>query len=214
MCLRPTRKALKLYIIGKYYQCSQQIETSQLICIANQLTDFRSSDRRNYWKFRKFHRKTLGLESLYNKVAGLQVCNFIKERLQHRCFPVKFEKFLRTTFLKNICERLLLSFFFMIIWILTLNGFLSQKNDIVLVLILDFEHVGKYLFTENIKIHLNNVSGHCLVSLFLTWRKYYQLSKSPLIWSRLVKSMTWGRTEISNKLFLKFFPSLRGKVLS
>ena len=27
---------------------------------------------------------------------------------QHRCFPVKFAKFLRTAILKNICERLLL----------------------------------------------------------------------------------------------------------
>ena len=46
---------------------------------------------------------------LFNKVAGLQVCNFIKKRLQHNCFPVKFVKFLRTHILKNICKRLLLS---------------------------------------------------------------------------------------------------------
>ena len=31
-----------------------------------------------------------------------------KKRLQHRCFPVKFAKFLRTIILKNIGERLLL----------------------------------------------------------------------------------------------------------
>ena len=48
------------------------------------------------------------LESLLKKVAGLQVCNFIKKRLQHRYFPVKIAKFLRTITLKNICERLLL----------------------------------------------------------------------------------------------------------
>ena len=29
-------------------------------------------------------------------------------RLQHKCFPVKFAKFLRTLILKNICEWLLL----------------------------------------------------------------------------------------------------------
>ena len=40
----------------------------------------------------------------FNKVAGLQA-NFIKKRLQHRCFLVKFTKFLRTSFLKNICKR-------------------------------------------------------------------------------------------------------------
>ena len=35
-------------------------------------------------------------------------CNFIKKRLQHRCFLVKLAKFLRTSIFKNICERLLL----------------------------------------------------------------------------------------------------------
>ena len=49
------------------------------------------------------------LEFLFNKVAGFQVYNFIKKSLQHRCFPVRFAKFLRTTILKIICERLLLS---------------------------------------------------------------------------------------------------------
>ena len=47
-------------------------------------------------------------ESLFDKVEGLQPCNFFKKRLQHRCFPVKFAKFLRTPILKNICKRPLL----------------------------------------------------------------------------------------------------------
>ena len=34
------------------------------------------------------------LESLFNKVAGLKACNFIKKRFQHRCFPVNILKFL------------------------------------------------------------------------------------------------------------------------
>ena len=33
------------------------------------------------------------LESLFNKAAGSQPCNFIKKRLQHRCFPVKFQNY-------------------------------------------------------------------------------------------------------------------------
>ena len=52
------------------------------------------------------------LEFLYNKgvlrkykVSG----SFIKKTLQHRCFPVKFVKFLRKPILKNICERMLLT---------------------------------------------------------------------------------------------------------
>ena len=52
--------------------------------------------------------KTPVLESLLNKAAGVQACNFIKKRLQHGCFPVKFAKFLRAPILKNIYERLLL----------------------------------------------------------------------------------------------------------
>ena len=30
-----------------------------------------------------------------------QACNFIKKRLQHRCFPMKFTKSSRTPFLQN-----------------------------------------------------------------------------------------------------------------
>ena len=50
-------------------------------------------------KFHNFHRKTPVLdilESIFNKVAVLQGCNFIKNRLQRRCFPVNIAKFLRT----------------------------------------------------------------------------------------------------------------------
>ena len=63
--------------------------------------EFRSSHRR-------FSQKTPALESHFYKVASLQACNVIKKDLLHRCFPVKFEKFLKTHILKNICERPLL----------------------------------------------------------------------------------------------------------
>ena len=43
------------------------------------------------------------LESHFNKVAGHQPCNFISKGPQHRCFPVKLAKFLRTPILKNNC---------------------------------------------------------------------------------------------------------------
>ena len=35
---------------------------------------------------------------------GIQASNFIKKRLHHGCFPVKFLNFLRTPILENICE--------------------------------------------------------------------------------------------------------------
>ena len=47
-------------------------------------------------EFLKFDRKAPLQESLFNNVAGLNACNFVKKRLQHRYFPVKFAKLLRT----------------------------------------------------------------------------------------------------------------------
>ena len=35
------------------------------------------------------------LETLFNKATGLQACNFMKKRLEYRCFPVNIAKFLR-----------------------------------------------------------------------------------------------------------------------
>ena len=76
-------------------------------------TLFRSSHRRYFIescpeKFCNIHMETPVLESLFNKAAALQVCSFIKKKLQRRCFPVIIGTFLRIHILKNICERLLL----------------------------------------------------------------------------------------------------------
>ena len=44
-------------------------------------------------KFRYIHRETSVLESLFNKVAGLVACSFIKKWLEHmQCFPVNIAK--------------------------------------------------------------------------------------------------------------------------
>ena len=72
---------------------------------------------RKFEKFRKFHRKT-PVGSFLNKIAGLRACNFIKKILQHKCFPVKFAKFFKNTFLyrtplvaaSELLERLRLGF--------------------------------------------------------------------------------------------------------
>ena len=48
------------------------------------------------------------LESLLNEVAGPQACDFIKKRLQHRCFPVNIVKFSRTSFFTEQLRWLLL----------------------------------------------------------------------------------------------------------
>ena len=59
-------------------------------------------------KYCNIQRKIPELESLFNKAAGLETCNFIKKGLQLRCFPLNIAKFLRTFILENICEQRLL----------------------------------------------------------------------------------------------------------
>ena len=67
-----------------YNASIQKLSLSSLIFLLEVFSKKRCSE-----KFHKFHRKTPVLESL-------QACNFIKKRLYHRCFPVKFVKFWRT----------------------------------------------------------------------------------------------------------------------
>ena len=53
-------------------------------------------------------KKRCSYRTSVSKSLFLKACNFIKRRLQHSCFPVKFRKFLRKPILKNNCKRLLL----------------------------------------------------------------------------------------------------------
>ena len=48
--------------------------------------------------FANFTRKHLCWRSLFNKTAGLKAWNFIKKRLQHKFFSVKFAKLFKNTF--------------------------------------------------------------------------------------------------------------------
>ena len=48
------------------------------------------------------------LEPLFNKVSGLHACNFIKNRLKHRCFPVNTTKSFRAAFFIEHLRWLLL----------------------------------------------------------------------------------------------------------
>ena len=93
-------------------------------------------------ELRQSHRKTPVLESFFNKATDLRACSFIKKRLQHGCFPVKFAKFLRTSILKNICERLLLKISTLQ---KTIHRFLSQ-NMIFIIISITFE-VLKFLLS-------------------------------------------------------------------
>ena len=59
--------------------------------------------------FSKFTGKHLCQRLFFNKVAGLGPPTLLKKSLWHRCFPVNFAKFLRTTFLQNTSGQLLLN---------------------------------------------------------------------------------------------------------
>ena len=77
----------------------------------NSSTIFRSSHWRCSIKkailkhFVIFAGKHLCWGLFFNRVAGHQTCNFIKERLQHRYFLANITKFIRPI-LKNFCKRL------------------------------------------------------------------------------------------------------------
>ena len=62
-----------------------------------------------FLKILQYLQETPMSESVFNKVSGLQACNCIKKRLQQMLF-VNIVKFLRTSILKKICERLLLKY--------------------------------------------------------------------------------------------------------
>ena len=100
---------LKIIVVGRY--------TTRLDC---EFTDsftyildlpklwikiIRSSRQEVFYKkdvlknFAKFREKHLCQSLFFNKVAGLRSATLLKKRLWHRCFPVKFAKFLRTPFL-------------------------------------------------------------------------------------------------------------------
>ena len=59
--------------------------------------------------FAKFTEKHLCQSLFFNKVADLRSAALLKKRLWHRCFPVNFEKFLRTPFIIEHLRWLLLS---------------------------------------------------------------------------------------------------------
>ena len=57
--------------------------------------------RSSFLKLCNLHRKTLVLEPFFNKVADLHASNFIKKRLQYRCFPMNIVKFLKNTYFEE-----------------------------------------------------------------------------------------------------------------
>ena len=70
---------------------------------------FRSSRSQMFFKkdllknSSNFPRKILCWSFFLTKAMGLRPVILLEKRLQHRCFPVKFAKLLRTPFFQNTC---------------------------------------------------------------------------------------------------------------
>ena len=93
LILRKFSQSFKLYFHAVYDIC----RSSHRRC------SVRKSVLRN---FAKFTGKRLFQSLFFNKVAGLKPVTLLKNRPWHRCFPVKFAKFLRTLILRNTSRRL------------------------------------------------------------------------------------------------------------
>ena len=62
------------------------------------------------------------MEFFFDKVPDLQACHFIKKRLQHRCFPMKFAKSKEHLVLQNTSGGwLLLKYFVRILLVLAMR---------------------------------------------------------------------------------------------
>ena len=96
--------------------------------------------------------ETAVLEPLSNKVVGLDTWNFIKNRFHHRCFPLKFVKFFRTSFLTEHLQQLLLKG-----KIISPNYLFFSQHSYSLM---NFVEI---LFSNKFFIHKNCVQNiHCL----------------------------------------------------
>ena len=101
-------------------------------------------------------------KSLFNKVAALRPATLLKKILWHRCFPVNFEKFLRTPFVTEHVRRLLLVIMILLEAITEMfckKGVLQnfskftgkyQCSSLILIKLKDFrlQHYGKKCFDK------------------------------------------------------------------
>ena len=100
ICILITNTTLVVRLYLEPCEISWGLETFS--CIVSKITSedteegiYKCFSRKS---FANFTGKTPMLESLFTKVAGPQAGNFIKKKIQHRCFTVKFTKFLRAPF--------------------------------------------------------------------------------------------------------------------
>ena len=88
------RKILRTYYKGMTPFHSVWLSNFQSVLMSrSKAVDQRCSVKKVFLEFSQNSQEKHLCQSLFNKVAGL-----LKRRIEHRCFPVNFAKFLRTPF--------------------------------------------------------------------------------------------------------------------
>ena len=108
------------------------------------------------------------LETLFDKVAGPRACNFIEQRLLHRCFPLKFCEIFKETFFHRtppVIASGLLSSLHLIIYMLNL----LKKFLLVLT---------KFLFLQGARHWAIILLGLDTFLIFHSFLRSYVLSRS------------------------------------
>ena len=95
----------------------------------------------------------------WTKLQAWRPATFLKNRHQHRCFPVNTAKFLRTPILKKTCERLLLEYFEKVKHFLVTNWLLEMKNQLLELTNYSFIYDQQFLSSFVIKLSLK--VSHC-----------------------------------------------------
>ena len=140
--------------------------------IGKVLTGYRSSHRR-------CSRKKDSLKNVVNFTRkhlrqSLPLIQFIKKRLQHKCFPVRSAKVLRTPILQNICERLLPRIFQKELLNFTSSRFL-QFNECLWTFQVFFST--QYIPVGTLQQNLSNVSSLYMTQLAGKELNFQQISK-------------------------------------
>ena len=160
-------------------------------------------------KFLNIHRKETVLESLFNRDAGLKVCNFIKrdsDTATQVSLPVNIAKCSRTPILKNIFGQLPLEFLRLTINISS-QGLVSAFNSIFLLQgplqclkssLQGAQWQVPFLF-EKRKISRNSYSSSLDVTRSITRLSFYK----PLIESALIEFKAYWKTDFSRKSHYK-----------
>ena len=115
MITKTSMVQLSIKIFKIQNKLDENSKVSQNFREISQKQPFRTSHRRCsikkvFLKILQISQENTFVGVSFNKVVGLKACNFIKKRLQHKCFPVNNVKFFRTAYFIEHLGWLLLTF--------------------------------------------------------------------------------------------------------